>query len=127
MGGFSGTIAYGEFEGKSLNNRISTPMWMFNIVHTYNLKCLHSPLPVLYGSLDLRLMGPAKSGSLLSRLHLEKLNKDFLVALYLVVVVLYSLRFQEFCHQIQSTQIVDAGFQAPPQNQMFQLDLLNSL
>ena len=100
---------------------------MFNTVHTYNLNCLHSPLPVLYGSLDLRLMGQAKSGSLLSRLHLEKLNKDFLLAPYLVVVVLYSLRFQEFCHQIQSTQIVDVGFQAPPQNQKFQIDLLNSL
>jgi hypothetical protein len=86
-----------------------------------------SPLLVLYGSLDLRSMGPVKSGYLLPRLHLEKLNKDFLLALYLVVVVLYSLRFQEFCHQIPSTQIVDVGFQAPPQNQMFQLDLLNSL
>ena len=68
-----------------------------------------------------------KNGSLLSLLHLEKLNEEFLSALYLVVVVLYFPRFQEFYHQIQSTQIVDAGFQAPPQNQTFQLGLLDSL
>ena len=124
MGGFSGTIAYGEFEEEMVKYM---DFYANNIADTYNLKCLYIPLLVLYGSLDPHSMGPVKSGYLLPRLHLEKLNKDFLLALYLVVVVLYSLRFQEFCHQIPSTQIVDVGFQAPPQNQMFQLDLLNSL
>jgi hypothetical protein len=86
------------------------------------------PVLVLYGySLDLRRTGQAKHGSLLFRLHLEKLNKESLLALYLVVVVLYSPRFQGFCRQIQSIQIVDAGFQVPPQYQKFQLDLLDSL
>ena len=106
----------------------------YNMIHTpistykYILKCLHLPVLVLYGySLDLRLTGQAKHGSLLSHLHLEKLNKESLLALYLVVVVLYSPRFQEFCRQIQSIQIVDAGFQVPPQYQKFQLDLLDSL
>ena len=107
-------------------NMIYTPPCI--IATTYNLKCSHLPLLVLYEYLlDFRLMGQAMKGSLLSRLQLEKLNEEFLLALYLVVVVLYSPRFPEFCHQIQSTQIVDAGFQAPPQNQKFRLDLLDSL